>query len=579
MQRQDLICTCVLVFGLIGPVACSGKAANSDSSDSGGGGQGGDTAIKPGGEGVPPATDGLGRLTDDELKSCAGSKVLDPGLAIIRRLTRREYDNTVADLLFDSSAPSKQFPSDERRLSFDNNAEYLSVSPTHTERYDLASATLAAGAVQKNLSKLLSCKPSSATDETCAKTFIQDFGQRAFRRPVDKAEEDRLLTVFKQGAKTDFNTGITLVVEVALQSAPFLYRVELGEAVAGSDKYAKLTPWEMASRLSYLLWASMPDEALFQAARDNKLTTREQVASQVSRMLQDPKAKQMVGSFHEQWLGLGDLQSLDRDAKLFPDWKNENVQLLKQEAREFTSSLLFNGGSVKDLFVAPYTMMNASLAKHYGVSGGGGATDFGKVEDSKRHSGVFTLGAVMASTSKINQTSPVLRGKFIREHMLCQSLPPPPPDVNAEAPSLDPKLTTRERFAMHSTNASCANCHKLLDPVGLGMENFDPVGRYRDNENGLTLNVKGRLESTDVDGDFDGVFELAKLLSESKEARRCIVTNWFRFAYGRTESTSDLCFLHQLDARFQKSSGDLKDLLVAMTELDAFYYRRPGGPQ
>ncbi|MDX2020117.1 MAG: DUF1592 domain-containing protein [Deltaproteobacteria bacterium] len=578
MQWQVLFRAAALGVS-IGAAACSGSVAGNgqgqgdDGSEGGSGGE-----IKPGGDGVPAASDGLGRLDESQVKECSQSKVLDPGSTVIRRLTRREYDNTIADLLFDASSPSKQFPSDERRLSFDNNAAYLNVSPTHTERYDLAAETLATAAVQKNLAKLVSCKPASATDEVCAKTFINGFVQRAFRRPVEKAEEDRFLGVFRQGAKTDFNTGVSLVVQAVLQSAPFLYRVEFGEPVQGDDKFVKLTSWEIASRLSYLLWASMPDEALFAAAKDNKLQTRAQVSEHVQRMLKDPKAKRMVGNFHEQWLGLGDVQSIDRDAKLFPDWKNENIQMLKQEVNEFTSSLVFNDGNIKELFTAPHTMMNGAVAKHYGVSSPTGTT-FEKVEDDKRHAGVFTLGAVMASTGKINQSSPVLRGKFVREHMLCQSLPPPPPDVNAEAPSLDPKLTTRDRFAQHSENPACANCHRLLDPVGLGMENFDAVGRYRDKENGLDLNVNGKLEDTDVDGTFNGVFELAQKLSTSEEAQRCMVTNWFRFAYGRTESDSDLCFLHQLDARLVKSSGNLRELLVATTELDAFFYRRAGGAQ
>jgi hypothetical protein len=553
--------------------ACTGSVGSTSRDDDKG--NGGGRTIKPGGDGIPEARNGLGRLDDDEVAACQSQQTLDPGPALYRRLNRREFDNTVADLLSDPSGPARDFPTDERRLSFDNNAAFMTVSPRLAENYQSSAEKLARAAVERGLDALVPCEP---TAEGCGRQFVESFGERAFRRPLAKDEVDTFMRVFAQGLKTDFKHAVEMVIETALQSAPFLYRVEVGEPQDGTD-YFKVTPWEMASRVSYLLWASMPDDELFAAARSGALADRDEVARQVERMMDDPRARRNVGNFHEQWLGLADVVSLDKDAAQFPGWKNDHIEFLKAETRAFTEEVLMGGESLKTLLTAEYTHLDGKAATHYGEKGVTG-NDFRKFTlDDGIRSGVLTQGSVMAATAKPDQTSPILRGKFVREHLLCETLPPPPPEVDNTAPDVDPSKTTRERFNEHSANPACGNCHQLLDPLGWGLENFDPVGRFRADENGHEIDANGEIHGTDAPGTFTGATELGNRLAGSQDVQRCMVTSWFRFAYGRTESETDLCFLHQLDARFGKSQGNLKDLVVAMTQIDAFFNRRAGDSQ
>jgi hypothetical protein len=217
--------------------------------------------------------------------------------------------------------------------------------------------------------------------------------------------------------------------------------------------------------------------------------------------------------------------------------------------------------------------MNADLAAFYGLVGPAGPT-FERVDlDPQRRLGLLTQGSLLSIHAHSDQTSPVTRGKFIRQRFFCQDPPPPPPDVMAIAPSLDPNLTTRERFAAHAESAACASCHRLMDPIGLAFENYDGVGRYRSFENGRPVDASGSLWDTDVDGPFTGIPELTSRLLESQIVRDCVVTQWFRFAYGRGETTDDACNLRTLEDHFDASGSNIRSLLLALTQTDAFLYR------
>ncbi len=465
--------------GTVGGRSNDGGASGSSKAGSGarnggsggGGASDGDTTV------VGPA---LGRLNESQAKSCPST--LDPGPNRVRRLTRREYNNTIAAVLFDTSNPAASFPSDERRLNFDNNAEALTVQPSLAEAYMLTAATLAQNAVTSNYAKLVPCDPAKDGTASCSAKFLETFGKRAFRRPLGSDEIARYKKVFDQGAMTDFKTGVRLVVEAMIQSAPFLYRAELGEKPAAGSTTAPLTSWEMASRLSYFVWAGPPDDTLIALAEQDKLKDRGVVREQVARMLGDARARATTASFHEQWLSLADLVTLDKDTKMFPAWTSDMTAQLKEETSRFVDEVVWNGGKFPDLLSAPFSVVNAKVATLYGLSGSGLPTgsDWKKVSmDANQRAGVLTHGSILAMEAKRNQTNPVLRGKFVRAQLMCDPPPPPPMDLNIQAPDLDPNLTTRERFTAHQNVASCAACHKLLDPVGLGFENFDAVGKYR----------------------------------------------------------------------------------------------------
>jgi hypothetical protein len=226
--------------------------------------------------------------------------------------------------------------------------------------------------------------------------------------------------------------------------------------------------------------------------------------------------------------------------------------------------------------------VNAKLATYYGVSAPSGST-FGKVSlDATQHAGILTQGGILAMLGKANQTAPVQRGKFVREQLLCTMLPPPPADIMIKAPDVDPNLSTRERFAAHRTQTLCNSCHQLMDPIGLGLENYDGAGHYRTMENGKLIDASGQVLQSDITDSFNGAVDLAHKLAGSDQVRACVTTSWFRYAYGRAETTDDACTLAGVNKQFADSAYNLKALLRSLSQTDAFLYRRviaPGGAQ
>lgn len=548
-----------LAMALLASVACSGS-------------EGSKPDKPPGYQGPDIEKDNLGRLTPEAMAACVARKEpLDPGLPVARRLNRREYDNTIADLLFDSSRPSVAFPIDQRDLHFDTSSSALNVPPALAEAYFSTSRALAEKAVKDQLGKLLPCEPQGDAS-ACADQFIDSFGQRAYRRPLDNDERATLKGVFEIGSKTSFERGIELVIEVAIQSAPFLYRME--EQTFDKEDIVAVDSWQMASRLSYLLWASMPDQELFDAAKGDKLRNRDEIERQVKRMLDDPRSINLVGTFHEQWLGLDDQNVLDKDKTVYPDWQPARFGQMREELRRFTDELVVAGGNFEELMTAQHSFINQELAQHYGVQppseDGFARVDF----PNGQRAGVLTFGAVLANKSKVNQASPILRGILIREQLMCQPVPPPPQGVDNSPPALDPSLTTRERFAVVTADAACGNCHKLIDPPGFALSNFDAVGRYQDKENDQTIDASGDLSDSDVEGSFNNATELSQMLARSAEVKRCFANNWFRFAFGRAETEADACALAQLDAQLASPKRNLTDLIITLTNLDTFQFRR-----
>jgi hypothetical protein len=507
-----------------------------------------------------------------------------PGPSFVRRLNRFEYNNTIRDLLGDSSNPADDFPSEEKRLGFDNNAAALQISPALAEQYMISAEALATTAVTKNLNSVVSCDPTAAAGaDACATTFIQTFGRKAYRRPLTSDETTAMKAVFDVGAKTDFASGIRLVIETMLQSAPFLYRVEFGEPPASGESVTQLTSWEMASRLSYLIWQSMPDDELLNAAQNDELTSKDKIASQVGRMMDDPRAHDVFEHFHELWLHVDQIPTIDKDVTVFPTFTKDLVPLMQQETAKFLDYVVWDGpGTLEALLTSPTTFLNDKLSGYYGegsVSGSG----FTRVDlDPTKHAGILTQGGMMASIAKANQTAPVQRGKFVREQLLCHLLPPPPANIMIKAPELSPTLSTRERFAAHRTQQLCATCHDLMDPIGLGFENYDGAGLYRTTENGNPIVASGEVRQSDITGTFNGAVDLAHRLAGSKEVQTCVATSWFRYAYGRAETADDGCTLQGVNQQFAASNFNLKSLVVALTTTDAFLYRKvvaPGGAQ
>jgi hypothetical protein len=490
----------------------------------------------------------------------------------MRRLTHIEYDNTVADLLGDKTAPAIGFTADVAQDGFTNNAIALSVSPALTEQY-LASAQTLAKTAATNLNGLLKCDPAGANEQACVQQFIRDFGKRAWRRPLTADEQTRLYAVFSQ-ARADQNAvdvAVQMVVQVMLQAPQFIYLLEPSTLAAGT--VAPLDSWQVASRLSYFLLGSMPDDALFAEAEKGALTTPEQVTAQARRLLTLPRARDRIGLFFEEWMQLRNVDRMQKDPTLFPNYNPELGPLLQQQVRLFaTSVILDQGGTPSDLLTAPWTFMAPQLAPLYGVAAGPPG-NFVRVDlDPTRRAGLLTHVGIMASLAKANQTDPVHRGKFVRERLLCQSVPPPPVNANITPPEVKPGSTTRERFAQHRADPSCGGCHTLMDPIGLGFEHYDALGQWRDTDQNLPIDATGDVMSSDVSGPFDGAVQLTQKLAQSQQVKDCLVQTWFRFAHGRSVTTGDAGNLTILNAAFANNAFKLSELMVAVTQTHAFRY-------
>lgn len=515
----------------------------------------------------------------------------DPGPSPLRRLTRVEYNNAVFQLFGDTSQPANAFVPEETALGFNNQAAALVVSPLLAEQLLDAAETLAARHAPTIVAGLASCEGATSLDEACTtqlQSWVRGFGKEVFRRPLADDEVAEWVTVFGDGAALEggfaAQAGVELVVAGMLQSPHFIYRVEFGRGEPNEDGLDELSPHEMASRLSFLFWNSPPDRILMDAADADELRTPEQLAEQARRLLRAPRAREAVRNFHRQWLGLSKITSvltgIGKDTELFPDYSPAILPHLQQETERFFEFAIFDvDASVDTLFTAPFTLVNAPLAEFYGVSAPSATEEqFVRVElDPSRASGFLTQAGLLALYAKPDRSAPVLRGKFVRERLLCQ-VPPPPPDVVPEAPEVDLDQTTREQLEQHEVDPLCAGCHQLLDPLGLGFEHFDAMGRWRDKEHGLTIDATGEvIGAPDIDGPFDGASELGARLGGSDTVRNCITTQWFRFAHGRAETEADAESLTRIREAFAESDHRIQELLVALTQTDAFRYRRVPG--
>jgi hypothetical protein len=516
--------------------------------------------------------DGDGPGSDPERETSVDCTQRQPGAAPMRRLTHVEYDNTVRDLLGDDSRPSTAFSKEEIVLGFDNSATQRTMSAELAEQYLLAAERLAERATSERLDEIAPCG-SGESDVTCGRRFVADFARRAYRRPVSDAERDALMTTFDAGAEEGgYAEGIAYTLTRILQSASFLYRVELaGEP--GPDEVIQLDGWEVASRLSYLFWQTMPDETLFAAAEADALSTKEAIAAQARRMIADPRARPAVLHFYEQWLQLDAIDRMVKNTDLYPAYSDALKPAMKEETRRFVEHLVWeSNGTVADLLTAPYTFVDADLAGLYGVTPPSG-DGFARVDlDPSQRAGILTQLGVLASNAKASQTSPIKRGLFVRQQLLCEPLPPPPPGADTPVPEPREGQTTRERFAAHTASPACAGCHTLIDPIGFGFEHYDAIGQYRTTDGGVVVDATGAVADEGI-GAFEGAVELASKVAASPKYQACAATQWFRFASGREDTAEDVCTLDTLSGIVESEGTTLVDLLVGLTQTDAFMYR------
>lgn len=550
-----------------------GEDPGGDNPDqSGGSGSNGDTSS---GNDGPPNINTSPTVAPDQIVEDDGTTIdctmIERPATPLRRLTRFEYNNTVRDLLDTSLTPADAFPPDEIADGFTNNALVLTVAALHAEKYMEAAETLAAEAVS-NLPALVTCDPAAIGEDACAREFAEDFARRAYRRAPEPEDIDALMTAFAAGAATSFDKGIEVMVRAALQSPHFLYRVEFTGGETPGVGMVRLNGYETASRLSYLLWGSAPDEALLSAAENGGLDTPEQIQTLARSMLQDPKARPAVAEFYRQWLGMPRLESTGKDPEAFPLWSNDMREAMIAENAAVVDAIIWGDSpTLATLLTEPLGLPQGPLADLYGMSPSQTAV---ALPADQQRSGVLTLPGFLAVQAHPDQTSPVLRGKFVRSKLMCTPPPPPPPEANITPPDPAAGGTARARFSAHSTDPECAACHQLMDPLGFPFENYDSIGAYRTTDAGEAIDVSGEMvASLDMDGEFNGVGELAVKLAGSGQVRDCVATQWYKYSMGRGAETGDVCSLSPLQQAFEVSGGDLVEMMVALTQTEAFLYR------
>jgi cytochrome c553 len=362
-------------------------------------------------------------------------------------------------------------------------------------------------------------KDQAAAEREAAKQIFSAFATRAYRRPATDAQVDRLMTLYDVSAKNGqvFQERVRLGLKGVLVSPSFLFRVEPDRQGKGGV-YA-LDSWEIASRLSYFLWSTMPDQALFDLAKQDKLTDPAVVRTEVARMLKDPKSRALIDSFASQWLQLRKMETIAPDVKLFPEFTPEIRKAMYDESMSYLEAIMREDRSVLELIDSDYTYLNDKLAKLYGIPGVVG-NQFRKVQLTDRNrGGLLGQGAVLAITSMPGRTSPVKRGKWVLEEILGDPPPPPPPNVESLEKQADTadvsKLSLRQRMDRHRTDPVCSSCHKVMDAIGFGMENFDALGRWRDKDaTGLALDTAGKLPNG---ASFRNPVELKRIFMEAKD--------------------------------------------------------------
>ncbi|MEM6994636.1 MAG: DUF1592 domain-containing protein [Myxococcota bacterium] len=552
-----------VVLGLL--VGCRDDGAAADESGGSDTDGGSDAADDDGGSG--------GDDTGGSPAACGDTLVV--GGAPLRRLTHWEFDNTIRDLLGDDARYGEAFPNETSETSFDNQAAALGVGALLAEDYMRAAEAVAAVAIT-DLDALLTCYPGAIGEDPCALEWIEEFGARAYRRPLTTAQRDRLFALY-EATKADhgFAGGLELTLQAMLQSPYFLYRVEEGLPDPAGEGVVALDDWEIASRLSYLLWGSMPDDALFEAAEAGELADADGIAAQAERMLADDRARDVVATFHRQWLRLDDVDTMSKDPVLFPEFDDALRGSMKASTEAFIDHVVFDGeGDLGTLLTASYGFADDAMAGLLGIAAPGSSTPVYVELPADERAGLLTQPSVLASTAKANQTSPVSRGAFVQARLMCTTLPEPPPDVDTTPPEVDQDATTRERFEQHSSDPSCAGCHALIDPVGFGLEHYDALGRYRNEENGMPVDASGTLPGGDNGNiDFDGAVELSVALADEAQVRDCFVQQWFTYAHGRAPEPEDSCSVETLQLDFESADDDVRALLVALTRTDAFRYR------
>lgn len=508
-----------------------------------------------------------------------------PGRVTMRRLNQVELEHTVRDLLGLDGSISADFPADDRGYGYDNNGDVLSTSALHVELL----SQKAEGWIDRSLGTVDAPGPGrertlicdAAVEGTdCVRSILAAFTRRAWRRPATEAELTRLVALGDISAMhgDGITEGLRLALIATLVSPHFLYRVEIdGDPTLVIPQ--AISDYELAARLSYFLWASTPDDTLLDLAEAGMLHEPTILRDQAARMLDDERARSLVDDFAGQWLFTRLVDDHVTDYATFPEWTPELASSARGEMERFFAAFLEEDRSVTGLLDADFSFVDDRLAAHYGIEIPADAErdedGFARVTmPAERRAGVLGKAGLLAVTSQPNRTSPVKRGVWVLEQLLCAAPPPPPPDVEG-FDSTEPIAgeTLRERFERHRSDPICSSCHAVMDPIGFGLESFDAIGRYRETDNDGTIDPSGVILGG---GEFDTTTELATLLATDPRFPRCVTRQMMTYALGRGfEHESDGVWVTGLTERMLEQGGTLRALILEVVVSPPFRMRSP----
>lgn len=557
----------------------AGKATGSGASTGTGATGSGASGNASGGNGSGSGGSGSGSSSSSGGgSSVAASKCVSgtPATSQLARLTKVEYDNTIRDLVGLSTQPSSMLAPDTTG-SVDQRAW-----DGYQAAADAVSAAILGDAAARQ--KALGCATTGGDDTACVTSFVSSFGARAFRRPLTTAESAKFVAMYTNRASLTA-TGTTdeavqLILRSFLLSPSFLTKAELSETAEGN--LVALSPYEVATRLSYMLWSSMPDQELFDAAKNGALADQAGVLEQARRMVADPKARGMVAAFHGAYAKMGEgtrWVGYNRDPRYYPKFSAALVPTLSDETAKFFDYTVFDaGGSFRDLLTSTVGFVNASTAPLYGVSGSFG-NDLVKVElDPATRPGVFTRAGFLTAYSLYDRSSPILRGAFLQKQVLCTDIGAPPPNAASTPVPNDPSLVTnRARTDAQTAGAECKGCHHtLINPTGFALETFDALGQIQTQEHDTAAAIDSTASVPLNDSnvvEVKGPADLMNAIADSPEARACYAKRWIEYAYQRAATPEDYCTVDALATKLTDTGYKVTDLIADLTQSQYFRYR------
>lgn len=493
----------------------------------------------------------------------------------IRILLARQYVNAIGDLLGPAAAAVAKPRADVTLSGFDAiGAAQISLTDADIDTFEKSAVAVAAVAVANpaSLAPYLSCVPLEPNDPECMRSFVVEFGFRAWRRPLVQAEVDRWATVGLSAAADfgSFEKGLEFVVAGMLQSPNFIYQIEAGTPSAEGSDQRKLSGYELATRMSLFLLDTIPSAELLEAAAAGELDDADGVRAWAEQLLDDPRARPAFDKYFEEVLYLRKLSEIAKDPSTFPGWSPYLAESMKVETIAVIDEVVWiDNGDFRNILDAEYTFVNQALADHYGIAYPG-PSGFQKVPvpPGEKRGGIFGHASLLSVLAHVSSSSPTVRGKFVQERIMCFSIPPPPPGVVTDLPSTEQAKTMRERLALHQTEPLCASCHLVMDPIGFGLENYDGVGKFRTLDNGEPIDAL-----SDLDGEpFEGALQLGQLLRERPRFSYCSVANLYRHATGHVEVPGESAHLLEVDAAFVAAEYRFKAALVELVASRAFRY-------